>query len=285
MKGGSVSNAKSRKALRALIFEALFILLTAVAMVPVYYLLVTTFKTASDAASRPLGLPSAWQFAGYAKAWANMNYPNAFKNTFSITALSLGGTLFVASMAAFTLARKKSRFHSMIFFVLLSGLMIPFQMSIMAQYRLIQSLRLMNNILSVVFINVAVNLPVSVLFIRNFIVSTVPWQIEEAAFIDGCGVFRTFLRITLPLLRPVIATLAIINSIGIWNDFLTPLMFLQSKNSRTILLEVNSNVGRFNVNWTEMFPMMVLGVLPLVIFFLFMQKHIIKGIASSAVKG
>jgi raffinose/stachyose/melibiose transport system permease protein len=270
---------------REYLFEALFILITVVAMVPIYYLIITTFKTPEDATLHPLSLPQAWQFGGYVKAWLGMNYPNAFKNTFLITVLSLGGSLLLASMAAFTLARKRNKLNSALFYILLSGMMIPFQMSIMAQYKLVQSLNLMNNILSVVLINIAVNMPVSVFFIRNFILASVPYQIEEAAYIDGCGVFMTFWRITVPLLRPVLATLALMNSIGIWNDFLTPLMFLQSKDSRTILLEVNSNVGQFSTNWTDMFPMMVLGVLPLVIFFLFMQKHIIKGISTGGVKG
>jgi raffinose/stachyose/melibiose transport system permease protein len=281
MGGERIMTAKKREYL----YEALFILVTVVAMIPIYYLIVTTFKTPEDATLRPLSLPKAWQFGGYVKAWLGMNYPNAFKNTFLITVLSLGGSLLLASMAAFTLARKRNKLNSALFYLLLSGMMIPFQMSIMAQYKLVQSLNLMNNILSVVLINIAVNMPVSVFFIRNFILASVPYQIEEAAYIDGCGVFTTVWRITVPLLRPVLATLALMNSIGIWNDFLTPLMFLQSKDSRTILLEVNSNVGQFSTNWTDMFPMMVLGVLPLVVFFLFMQRHIIKGISTGGVKG
>ncbi|MCL2163163.1 MAG: carbohydrate ABC transporter permease [Oscillospiraceae bacterium] len=273
------------KKYREYFYEIIFIVFTAVAMIPVYYLLITTFKTPQEATNAPLALPKIWRFDGYAKAWRGMNYPNAFKNSFIITFCSLGGTLLTASMAAFTLARKRNKLNTVLFYVLLAGLMIPFQMSILAQYRLVQSLGLMNNILSVIFINIAVNLPMSVFFIRNFIIASVPVQIEEAAVIDGCSVLRTFMFITLPLLRPVIATLAIMNSIGIWNDFLTPLMFLQSQSSRTILLEVNANVGRFNTNWTDMFPMMVLGVLPLVLFFLIMQRHIIKGISTGAVKG
>lgn len=275
---------KKKKRLEYL-YELLFILFTAVMMIPIYYLVITTVKTPEDATLRPLGLPAVWQFAGYLKAWVNMNYPNAFKNTFLITLISLTGLLLLAAMAAYPLARKKNTFNKIAFYLLLSGMMIPFQMSIMAQYKLIQALHLMNNILSVILINIAFNMSMAVFFIRNFIIASVPRELEEAASIDGCSAFGTFIRITLPLLRPVIATLAVMQSIAIWNDFLTPLMFLQSKNSRTILLEVNSNVGRFNVNWTEMFPMLVLGVMPLVIFFLLMQKHIIKGISAGGVKG
>ena len=267
------------------ILELLFIVLTCVLMIPIYYLIISTFKTQQDATNFPLSLPSEWQFEGYARAWVNMDYPVAFKNSFIITVVSLAVSIFLACMAAYTIARRRTRPYKVLFYVFLAGMMIPMQMSILAQYKLVQGLGLMNNILSVILINIAVNLPLSIFFVRNFIIASVPVQVEEAATIDGCTVFGTFFRITLPLLRPVIATLAVMNSINLWNDFLTPLMFLQSKDSRTIMLAVNSNVGRFSVNWADMFPMLLLGVLPLVIFYLFMQKHIIKGIAAGGVKG
>ncbi len=267
------------------LWELLFILLTIVIMLPIYYLVITTFKTPQDATNAPLALPQKWQIEGYLRAWTNMNYPIAFKNSLLITVFSLGGGIFLACMAAYTFARRRSRLNSILFYVFLAGMMIPTQTSILAQYKVVQSIGLMNNIASVILINISAGLPLSIFFVRNFIIGSVSAQIEEAAFIDGCTVFGTFFRITLPLLRPVIATLAVMNSIGLWNDFLTPLMFLQSKNSRTIMLAVNSNVGKFSVNWTDMFPMMLLGVLPLVIFYLFMQKHIVKGVSAGGIKG
>ena len=278
-------NLKKRAAL--LFGITVFILITTVLMIPVYYLVISTFKTQEDAMRFPLALPARWEFGAYARAWVNMDYPVAFRNSFLITSLSLAGGLFVSSMAAFTFARrrKQNRLYAVLFYVFLAGMMVPMQMSIMAQYRLIQSLGLMSNIFSVVLLNIAGGLPMAILFIRNFIISSIPEQIEEAAYIDGCGVFRIFFSITMPLLRPVIATLAVMNSIGLWNDFLTPLMFLQRRSSRTIMLAVNSNVGRFSVNWADMFPMLLLGVLPLVLFYLVMQKHIIKGITMGSVKG
>lgn len=265
--------------------ELIFIVITAIVMLPIYYLIVTTFKTAEQATNHPLGLPTKLFLEGYFNAWVQMNYPRVFMNTFTITAFSLIGTLLLASMASYAIARRKHKLTNIVFLIFLAGMMVPFQMSILAQYKLIRGLGLMNKLLSVILINIAVNLPVSILFMRNFIVASVPVQIEEAAKIDGCNVFGTFFRVTFPLLKPVVATLAVMNSIGIWNDFLTPLMFLQSSKSHTILLEVNSNIGRFSTNWTDLFPMMLLGVAPLIIFFLLMQKNIIKGISAGAVKG
>jgi raffinose/stachyose/melibiose transport system permease protein len=265
--------------------EIFFILFTLVMMIPIYYLVISTFKTQEDLLGAPLALPRVWQFAGYVKAWVRMDYPRAFMNSFIITVLSLAGSIFLSSMTAYVFARKRSKVYSALFYFFLAGMMIPMQMSVLALYKLVQALGLMSSIFSVILINIAVDLPVSIFFIRNFIIASVPREIEEAAIIDGCSVWRTFFSISLPLMRPVIATLAVMNSIRLWNDFLTPLMFLQSKNSRTIMLAVSSNVGQFSVNWADMFPMLMLGVLPLVVFYLLMQKNIVKGITAGAVKG
>lgn len=283
--GGEDNIMKKYKSIKMAIAEFIFIVFTGFMMIPIYYLVVTTFKTSEEATNFPLALPSKLNLEGYINAWTNMEYPRAFFNTFTITALSLIAVLLLSSMAAYAIARSKSKWNNVMFLIFLAGMMVPFQMSIMSQYKLISALNLMNKLPSVILINVAVNLPVSILFMRNFIIASVPIEIEEAAFIDGCSMWRSFFTITLPLLKPVTATLSVMISIGIWNDFLTPLMFLQSSESYTLLLQVNSNIGKFSTNWTNLFPMMMLAVLPLVIFFIFMQKHIIKGITSGAVKG
>lgn len=162
--------------------------------------------------------------------------------------------------------------------------MFPYQMSILGLYKLIRSLHLMNKLWSVIFVDIAVNLPFAVFLFRSF-VSTIPRELEEAARIDGAGVWRTFLTITFPLLKPTIATVAILNTLTIWNDFMGPLYFLQSREKDVILQEVYRNIGQFSTDWTSLFPMMVLGVLPLLIFYLVMQKMVIGGVMSGAVKG
>ena len=116
-------------------------------------------------------------------------------------------------------------------------------------------------------------------------VSTIPLELEQAAKIDGAGVFRTFATITFPLLKPTIATVAILNTLTIWNDFMGPLYFLQSREKDVILQEVYRNIGQFSTDWTNLFPMMVLGILPLLVFYIFMQRYIIGGVMAGSVKG
>ena len=134
-------------------------------------------------------------------------------------------------------------------------------------------------------IDVAINTPQAVFLFKEFIESTIPKELEEAAAIDGCSVFKRFFLIVLPLLKPVISTVVIIVTLNVWNEFMTPLLFLQSRENDVILQEVTRNIGQFATDWTALFPMLMLGVAPLMIFYVFMQKYIIAGVAAGAVKG
>lgn len=277
----SLRRTHRRASIVALISLTVF---SIVMLVPIYYLIVTTFKTTAEAAANPMGLPATLDFSIYAEAFVRMEYPRAFANTFIITLGSVVGVVAFASMAGYALNRKsKSRIAATAFLVLLSGLMFPYQMSILGLYEVVKSLGLMNSLLGVILINIAVNVPFSTLLFYAF-TSTIPKELEEAAGIDGAGVFRTFATIVFPLLRPAVVTVAILNTLSAWNDFMGPLYFLQSRDKQVILQEVYRNIGQFSIDWASLFPMMVLGVLPLVIFYLVLQRQVLGGVAGS-IKG
>ncbi len=259
--------------------------LSIIVVIPIYYLVVTTFKTSTEAAVAPMALPSHIDFSGYVNAFQKMQYPRAFKNTLIITGCSVVGLIIVSSMCGYVLNRKgKHKVAQSVFLLILSGMMFPYQMSILGLYKVIQQMHLMNSLLGVILINIAINIPFATFLIKSF-VNTIPIELEEAAKIDGCGTFRTFWTITFPLMKPTIATVAILNTLTIWNDFMGPLYFLQSRENNVILQEVYRNIGQFSTDWTSLFPMMVLGVLPLVVFYLFMQRYIIGGVMNGSVKG
>lgn len=255
-----------------------------VVIVPFYYLVVTTFKTPMEAIQSPFGIPKSINFDSYKAAWNSMNYPNVFKNNLVITSISVILLVILSSMASYPLARRKHKLNKILFLVILTGLMVPAQMNVIPLFKIIRSLNLMNNIFGVILVYAFTFLPFSVFIYHGFI-RGIPLELEEAARIDGCSVWYTYWRIVFPLLKPATATVIILNSLNIWNDFVYPLLFLQSRENATILLEVYRNVGQFSVDWTNMFPMLVLGMLPMFIFYVLMQKQIIKGIAAGAVKG
>ena len=201
--------------------------LSIIVIIPIYYLVVTTFKTSTEAAVAPMALPSHIDFSGYVNAFQKMQYPRAFKNTLIITGCSVVGLIIVSSMCGYVLNRKgKHKVAQSVFLLILSGMMFPYQMSILGLYKVIQQMHLMNSLLGVILINIAINIPFATFLIKSF-VNTIPIELEEAAKIDGCGTFRTFWTITFPLMKPTIATVAILNTLTIWNDFMGPLYFLQ----------------------------------------------------------
>lgn len=264
--------------------EIIMIFIAVLWFIPIYYLIVTTLKNPQEATANPLGLPKVFQFKNYVNAWINMEFPRAFGNTLFITAAAVLLIVIFGSMAGYALARTKSKMGTRMFLLFLAGLIVPFQMNIVSLYKIVKSLGLMNTLWSVILVDVAINTPQAVFLFKEFIESTIPKELEEAASIDGGSVFRRFFSVVLPLLKPVISTVVIIVTLNVWNEFMTPLLFLQSRENDVILQEVTRNIGQFATDWTALFPMLMLGVAPLMIFYIFMQKYIIAGVAAGAVK-
>lgn len=246
---------------------------------------VTTFKTPAEAAASPLGLPVHFTFDNYKKAMDAMHYMGALKNNLIIAAVSVLCLIVFASMAAYVVARSRKKIFSIMNSVFMVGLIIPFQISIIPLYKIIAGMHLMNTHMGVILVDVfCVNLPLSIFLMRGFI-NTVPIELEEASFLDGAGTFRCFWRIIFPLLKPIVATVAILDTLAIWNDFMTPLLFIQSSERQVLLQQVYRNVGPFSTDWTSFFPMLVMATLPLVLFYAIMQRQIIEGVVAGAVKG
>lgn len=278
-------NSGRKSKISLYILEAVMIIIAIIVIIPIYYLLVTTFKTPAEAAFKPLGLPHHIIFDNYIKAWKGMSYPRVFANSLFITSLSVIILVVLSSAAAYTIARRENMLNKFLYLLFLAGIMVPFQMAVIPLYKLTNSLGMINRQWGVVILDsFCVNMPFSIFLFRGFI-KTLPVELEEAAFIDGSSVLNTYLQIILPLLKPVVATVAILNSLGIWNDFFTPLLFLQSKERYVIWQAVYGNIGQFSTDWTSFFPMMMLGVAPLLIFYIFMQKFIIKGVIAGSLKG
>lgn len=265
--------------------EIVMILLALIWFIPIYYLIVTTLKTQQDATVNPLGLPKTWEFGNYMNAWVKMEFPRAFANTLIITVSAVFLLILVGTLAGYALARTKTKISGIVFLVFLAGLIVPFQMNIISQYRIVKSLGLMNTLFAVILVDVAINMPQTIFLFKEFIENSVPWELEEAALVDGCSVPQRVFHVVIPLLKPVVSTTVIIVTLNVWNEFMTPLLFLQSRKNSVILQEVSRNIGQFATDWATMFPMLMLGVMPLMIFYIFMQKYIIAGVAAGAVKG
>ena len=267
------------------LLNVVFAMIGAFMLVPIYYLLVNTFKTPAEATVSPLGLPVNFTMDNYIHAFNAMKFPQALRNNLIIMVFSVIFLVLLSSMAAYAIVKGKTKISKWMFSIFMVGLIIPFQATIIPLYKIVVGLGLMNTFPGVITICVfCINMPLSVFLFRGFI-NTIPTDLEEAAAIDGCGVFKTFWRIMFPLLSPIIATVGILNALAVWNDYMTPLLFLQSPDKNVLLQEVQKNVGPFTTNWTAFLPMLVLAVRPMVIIYLILQKYIIEGVVAGAVKG
>lgn len=263
----------------------LLFLLALAMLLPFYYVLVNTFKTSEEVTFHPMALPTEWHFERYVSAFWEMDYPQSLLNTLLISIPTvLLSTLFSAA-ASYAMARCQNRLNNFIYKLFIAGLMIPSTASLIPLYKLMLALHLNNTRTGLVLLSCGGMGMLSLFMLRNFLCTSVTVEIEEAADIDGCGILRKFFFVALPLMKSILATNLILNLTDSWNSYMYPSLFLQEDAKHTLLIKVNQCVGQFTTDWSTMFNMLVLALLPLTILFLIFQKQIIEGVASGAVKG
>ncbi len=263
--------------------EALMLAVCVIILIPFYYLVVNTFKEPREMSASPLALPKSITFENYIKSFDNMNFMRSFSNSLLVTVVSVALIVLLGAMAAYPIARRKHKMYKGFLMYFLIGYMVPAQTIMIPLYLLLQKVHLMNNIAGLILVysswcNFA-------MFLYQGFFKGLPMDIEEAAMIDGCSPWKCFWRIVFPLLKPITTTIVIFEVMWVWNDFLYPYLFLSSNKSFTLVMQVYKGVGQFSNDWSMMLSTMVLVLIPVVIFYLIMQKHIVAGITSGAVKG
>ncbi|KDN57573.1 MAG: carbohydrate ABC transporter permease [Exiguobacterium sp.] len=263
--------------------ELVAILLGLLYLVPFYYVIVNSFKSIAEIYTNTSALPNVWLGSNYTEAWEAMNYGRVFFNSLFITA---GANLFIViftSMAAWKLVRTKHWISTVIFFLFVAAMVIPFQSIMIPLVKVSSILGLLNSHWGLMIMYLGFGSGISVFLYHGFMKS-IPEEIEEAAIIDGCSTWGVFWRIVFPLLKPITVTIVILNSLWIWNDFLLPSLVLRDIELRTIPLATFYFFGQYTKQWDLALAGLVLGIVPLLVFFFGMQKHIIKGITSGSIK-
>lgn len=275
---------EKKRSWKSYLGEVLMLLLCAVFFVPFYYLLVNTFKPAKDATASPLSLPiKTFTLDLYKEALDTINFWSSLKNSLIITVVSVVIIVVIGSMAAYAIERRKNKLTKFLAFYFLVGFMVPAQTTLIPLFNLMSSLHLQNSVIGMIVLYTSwCNFA---LFMYQGFIGNVPKDLEEAALIDGCGLWKMYWKIAFPLLKPVTTTIVIFDVMWIWNDFMMPYLFISSSENFTLIMEVYKGVGQFANNWTVMLCTMVIVLIPIVVFYLIMQKHIIGGITAGAVKG
>lgn len=251
--------------------------------VPLYYVVISSFKTPIDMIKHPLQLPTQWLWNNYIDAFADGTIIQAFINTITVTAVAVILQVLIGSLAAYGVVQKKSLFTMIIGSILMITFAIPVQATLLPLYRMESSIGLTDTLTGLVALYMG-----SCVFCYFLIVGymkALPQELFEAAKIDGAGPFRICWTIVLPLIRPIIVAVVVFQTMGTWNDFLLPSVFLSSTDKQTVVLQVYNAVQQFTTNWPLFMATTVLALIPVFIFFCFCQKWIVSGLLAGSVKG
>lgn len=251
---------------------------------PLAIILNYSFKTKRELyLNSPLSLPEALQFGNYVKAFEKLNMQTTFLNTLFYTAASVLILALLCGTTAWAIARGKGKFFKFAYIYFIIGILIPYQALFLPIYTIGYKLNLTNTRHGIIFMYVATGISFGV-FLMNSFMSTVPLELEESARIDGCSVFRTYFLVVLPLLKPAMATLIIMQSFQIWNDYLLASLYVSKKQLKTLTVAIQSLFSAQTSDYTTAMAAIVISVLPIAILFLSLQKYFIKGMTIGAVK-
>lgn len=275
-----------RRILPAVVSYTLLIVFGVIFVAPILIVFYNSFKSRFYISDAPFSLPDSETFAGienYIEGIEKTGFFSAFGWSLFITVLSVAAIVLFTSMTAWYIARSKSRFSSVLYYAFIFSMIVPFQM-VMFTLTKTANLLSLDNPLGIVFVYLGFGSGLSVFMFTGFIKS-IPREIEEAAMIDGCSPLQTFFRVVFPVLKPTGITVAILNTMWIWNDYLLPYLLIGSE-YKTIPIAVQYLKGGYgSIDMGAMMAMLVLAIIPIILFYLFSQKYIIKGVVAGAVKG
>lgn len=260
-------------------FTALLILF----LVPFFLVLLNSFKGNKEIILDPLAFPEKWNFAGYIKAFESMNYLQTFKNSLFITVLSIVLIVLLAVMCAYFFARNNWKINNILFMIMVASMIIPFQTIMIPIVRNFSAINAVDNIFMVVVFYIGAHISMAVFMFQGFI-KNIPVELDEAATIDGCSDFQILFKIIFPLLKPIISTVAVLDILAIWNDFLLPYILLQDNQLKTLPLMTYSFFGQYSVDYSLVCSGLVMSILPVIIIYAFMQRQIIDGVVAGAIK-
>ncbi|MEA0563790.1 MULTISPECIES: carbohydrate ABC transporter permease [Lysinibacillus] len=267
---------------RPLYYLVVFTVAT-ISLYPILLMILSSFKKSVDIYKDPLGLPTSFSLDTYRTLLSKIPFTTYFMNSMFVSILSVVLIVVVCSLASFYIARFKFSWNHALFFIFLLGMMIPIKLGIVPLFILMRDLGLINSLWSLVLMNTATGIPLSMLILTGFF-KTMPYELEEAARIDGAGNLKILWHVVLPLMRPALGTVVIINFIAAWNDFFFPLIFITEKMKRTIPVGMMSLFGEHSADWGSLFAGLTLASLPMILLFFIASKQFMEGLTAGAIK-
>ncbi|WP_410565395.1 carbohydrate ABC transporter permease [Amycolatopsis sp. cmx-4-61] len=268
--------------------HALCLVVVAIVLYPLVWLAFASVKPPDEILSRLALLPTRFVFDGYQKGWegaADVGFGRFFLNSFLVAGLSVAANVLSCSLAAFAFARLEFRFRGALFAFMITTLMLPYHVTLIPQYVIFQQAGLVNTFVPLILPKLLATEAFFVFLIVQFM-RGIPRELDEAAIIDGCSVYRTFWHVVLPLSKPALVTTSIFTFIWTWNDFFTQMVYLNDTEKFTVPLGLRLFVDTSSEsNFGAMFAMSALALVPIVLFFLAFQRLLVEGVSTSGLKG
>ncbi|WP_158297345.1 carbohydrate ABC transporter permease [Paenibacillus apis] len=251
---------------------------------PIVIVILNSFKTKPEIMVSTIGLPEKFNLDNYVTIFTNNDFLSSLWFSVIVVVATTTLTVLVSALAGYALARWKSKFSSAIMLIFMTTLFVPFQVYMVALIVIARQLSLTGSPVGLVLIYIALGMPVPIFLYRSY-AATMSKEIEEAAAIDGCSRIQMFFRVVFPLMKPITATAAVLNALWAWGEFLVAFLVYGNHKPMTIPLSQQYFYGSYNQQWNLIMAGFVISTIPIVIFYILMQKHIVKGIAAGAVKG
>jgi raffinose/stachyose/melibiose transport system permease protein len=254
-------------------------------LIPFAFILVTAAKTTQESANLDFTWPTTWQLWDNIKSVLTVRrfvVLRAFINSTTLTVLSVGIMVILSAMIGYVLQRRSSRWNPLVNFLVLAGLIIP--PAVVPTIWMLQEIGLFKQMIGMILVNVAFGLPFCILLFRAF-VSSIPRELDEAATVDGAGPIRLFFSVVMPLLKPVVITVIVVQAVAIFNDFTGPLYFLPGSQNVTVQLTLYNFQSQMLSQWNLLFTNILLITIPPLVMYIFFNRQIVAGMTSGAVKG
>lgn len=275
---------KKRRAGTIILFVFLMLIII-IYLLPLILVIFNSFKSYSEIMTDALSLPTSFSLQNFKNVFLSMNYTRAFFNTLLITVLGVAGIVLISSLAGYKLSRVKTRYSYIAFLFCIMPMMIPFQSFMITLVKVAKNFGFIDSPVGLSIIYWGLGAPLSIFLYHGF-VKSIPHEIEECAMLDGCTPMQLFFNIIFPMLKPVTATVVVINAMWIWNDFLLPLLIIgTTSENKTLQLAAYGFMGQYKMEWQNIMAGAILIIIPALVIYLIFQKNIVKGMTSGAVKG
>lgn len=270
--------------LNDIIIFAVTLVLAVIFAFPIFFNIMSAFKSNGEIMRDAIAFPKEFYLESFKYLLTETKYPEAMLNSTILTVSSIAVMILVIPMAAYAIERNSSKWTNGIFTYFLFGMMIPFQVYMIPLFKQLKMIGLFGTLTGPILVYISGSIGFGVLLYTSFL-KGIPREIEESAEIDGCTRTGIFWKIVFPLLGPVTASMVVLQGLGIWNDFLMPMMVLPTGQAKTMIVELFYYVGEFSSRWDMIFAGTTMSLVPVLIAFLALQKYFVKGVSSGAIKG